>query len=61
MTFWLDSIWVNPILEKGNFYSYQITDYLLIRWSIPKVQQILLACTIWIPQVVLGGADRIGT
>ena len=59
MTFWLASIWVNPILEKGNFYSYQITDYLLIRWSIPKVQQILLTCAIWIPQVLLGGADRI--
>jgi len=50
---------VNPILEKGNFYSYQITDYLLIRWSIPKVQQILLTHAIWIPQVLLGGADRI--
>lgn len=60
MTFQLDSIWLDPILEKGNFHSYQITGYLLTRWSIPKVQRILLTSSAWIPQVSVLGRSRQG-
>ena len=60
MTFQLDSIWLDPILEKGNFHSYHITDYLLTRWSIPKVQWILLTSSVWIPQVSVLGRSRQG-
>lgn len=41
MTFWFDSIWSVPILEKGNTHSHPITDYLLTKRSIPKVQDSL--------------------